>query len=208
MMRISARWGWLAAAALAVAPAFAQNGEPPSSTPEAAVERLLDGLVEVAATRGDEPAQARYDALLPIITATHDLPYIAELTVRREWAGLTDEQRQRFVAAFVRLSVTTYATRFAGLEKGMFVRIEGAPREETRAVVEATLTTGEGEQIPFEYVLHEVDGGWKIINILADRVSDLALKRAEYRRLLADGTIEDVIAALERQADDAQRTNR
>lgn len=203
MMQTRVLLGWLATVAIA----FAQDGEQPtSSTPEAAVERLLDGLVEVAAAHGD--AQARYDALLPIVSATHDLPYIAELTLRREWAGLTDQQRQRFVDAFVRLSVMTYATRFAGLEEGMFVLVDGAPSEEARAVVEATLTTGAGEQIPFEYVLHEVDGGWKIINILADRVSDLALKRAEYRRLLAGGTIEDVIAALERQADDAQRTNR
>lgn len=200
----------LAAAALVAAPGRAQESAAPTETaaaptPEAAVERLLDGLVEVAAEHGDEPVEVRYDALLPIVTSTHDLPYIAELTIRREWRELTDEQRERFVDAFVRLSVMTYASRFGALERGMFELGDSEPPADGRAVVRATLTTRDGDEIPFEYVLHEADGGWKIVNILADNVSDLALKRAEYRRLLAGGTIDDVIAELERQADEAAR---
>jgi hypothetical protein len=39
---------------------------------------------------------------------------------------------------------------------------------------------------------------------LADGVSDLALKRAEYSRILADGTIDDLIEHLERQIADLQ----
>lgn len=198
----------LAAAALVAAPGRAQESAAPTETaaaptPDAAVERLLDGLVEVAAEHGDEPVEVRYDALLPIVTSTHDLPYIAELTIRREWRELTDEQRERFVDAFVRLSVMTYASRFGALERGMFELGDSEPPADGRAVVRATLTTRDGDEIPFEYVLHEADGGWKIVNILADNVSDLALKRAEYRRLLAGGTIDDVIAELERQADEA-----
>lgn len=200
----------LAAAALVAAPGRAQESAAPTETaaaptPDAAVERLLDGLVEVAAEHGDEPVEVRYDALLPIVTSTHDLPYIAELTIRREWRELTDAQRERFVDAFVRLSVMTYASRFGALERGMFELGDSEPPADGRAVVRATLTTRDGDEIPFEYVLHEADGGWKIVNILADNVSDLALKRAEYRRLLAGGTIDDVIAELERQADEAAR---
>ena len=44
--------------------------------------------------------------------------------------------------------------------------------------------------------------GWKIVNILADQVSDLALKRAEYSRVLGSGTIDDLIGELESQADE------
>jgi len=203
MMHRFALLAALAGAALVAVPGRAQ--EPAAPTPEAAVERLHDGLVEVAAAHGDEPVEVRYDALLPIVTSTHDLPYIAELTIRREWPALTDDQRRRFVDAFVRLSVMTYASRFGALEEGMFELGESQPPADGRAVVTATLTTPAGDEIPFEYVLHEADGGWKIINILADNVSDLALKRAEYRRLLAGGTIDDVIAELERQADEAAR---
>src|SRR5690606_35149375 len=78
--------GTLAAAALAASPVRAQAPEAETAMPEAAVERLHEQLVAAAEAHGDEPVEARYEALLPAVTATHDLPYIAELTVRREWA--------------------------------------------------------------------------------------------------------------------------
>ena len=40
---------------------------------------------------------------------------------------------------------------------------------------------------------------WRIINIVADGVSDLALKRAEYQRVFASGGIEGLVAELEQQ---------
>lgn len=194
---------WLLAAALAAPPVLAQTGKQtgePAATPEAAVERLHEALEQAAAEHGEKSLEKRYRALEPVVTATHDLPYIAQLTVRREWPQLTEDERRRFVDAFERLSIMTYAGRFRNLEEGMFELGGSEPLAGGRAHVGATLTTPGGDEIPFEYVLHETDGGWKIVNILADNVSDLALKRAEYRRLLADGSIEDVIAELDRQA--------
>lgn len=164
----------------------------------AAIEWLHASLVDVAAEHGDAPLDDRVRALRPIVIATHDLPYIAELTIRREWAGLSEPQRARFVEAFVDLSVTTYASRFAGLQEGMFRANESREAAGGRYSVTATLVTDERE-IPFEYVLHETESGWKIVNILADNVSDLALKRAEYRRVLDAGSVDELIDHLEQQ---------
>jgi phospholipid transport system substrate-binding protein len=182
----------------------AQDELPPPATPQGAVELLHDGLVRMAAESGDAQLEQRYRQIEPVVAATHDLPYIAELTIRRGWDGLDPAQRQRFIEAFTRLSVATYAGRFRNLEPGMFT-IEGAePLGSGRSQVLATLSPPDGDAIPFEYVLHETDGdGWKIVNILADNVSDLALKRAEYRRVLQDGTVDDLILALEEQAANA-----
>lgn len=192
------------AAAGAAAPAAAENALPePAATPAAAVERLLRGLVEAA---GDDlDVEARYRRLEPVIEATHDLQFIAELTIRREWDGLAAADRQRFVAAFERLSVMTYASRFGHLGKDMFKVTGQGDAAGDRAEVEAVLTTREGKVIPFEYLLHRADGGWKIVNILADRVSDLALKRAEYREVLEKGSIADLIRHIEKQTEDAAR---
>lgn len=194
------RRGALAGALLFAPVGFAQQEIDPSASPEAAVQRLHEALEEVAAEHGDADIEERYRQLEPVVSATHDLPYIAALTIRREWSDLDEDQRRRFVDALVRLSVTTYAARFRNLEAGMFAIEGNTPVGDDRAEVDAVLTTPQGETIPFEYVLHESGGGWKIINILADNVSDLALKRAEYRRLLQEGSIEDLIADLQRQA--------
>ena len=105
--------------------------------------RLAGGDDRVAAARarrsGARQARARsserYRALEPLIVATHDLPYIAEFALRRQWGSLAEDDRQRFVAAFQRLSVMTYAARFGNVARRRVSPDRGrrARRERARA---------------------------------------------------------------------------
>ena len=54
----------------------------------------------------------------------------------------------------------------------------------------AAIVRPDAADVPLEYLLEQRPDGWKIINIIADGVSDLALKRAEYQRVLGGGTLE------------------
>jgi phospholipid transport system substrate-binding protein len=169
------------------------------SSPTAVVESLHEGLTDVASQSLD--LAQRYERLLPLIERTHDLPYIAELTIRRQWRNLSAAERERFVEAFERLSVTTYASRFAGVAPGAFEEHGAAePQGESgRIEVRSAIVRGDGSKVPLDYLLHETDQGWRIVNILADGVSDLALKRAEYQQALEKGTIDDLIAVIDAQ---------
>jgi phospholipid transport system substrate-binding protein len=177
------------------------EGTPALAAPANVVAELHAGIVAAAA----DPARgvdARFGELEPLVRRTHDLPYIAELSIRRYWAGLTDEQRQRFVAAFSRLSIMTYAARFGTATAATFEMSGSEDGGNGRVLVHAAINRASDPDVSLDYMLHERDGGWRIINILADQVSDLALKRAEYARVLSAGTIDDLIAELESQADE------
>jgi phospholipid transport system substrate-binding protein len=171
-----------------------------ADSPVATIATLQRGLIEAAA----QPAatvEERYRALEPLIDATHDLSYIAEFALRRQWGSLGDADRERFIAAFRRLSVMTYAARFRAVGPDTFRPITeaGAAGSSRRAEV-ATAVAREGQpDVTLEYLLQEGPGGWRIINIVADGVSDLALKRAEYQRLYASGGIDGLVAELEAQ---------
>jgi phospholipid transport system substrate-binding protein len=128
------------------------------------------------------------------------LPYIAEFALRRQWPSLSASERERFVEAFERLSVTTYASRFRGITADTFTLTGEKEAAGGRVQVDAAIVRPDADAVPLEYLLEQRDGAWRIINIVADGVSDLALKRAEYQRLLADGTVEDLIDDLEAQA--------
>jgi phospholipid transport system substrate-binding protein len=178
----------------------ADNAAVPTA-PAEVVAALHAGIVAAAAdpARGVE---ARYAELEPIVERTHDLPYIAELSIRRSWSGLTEDQRQRFLAAFSRLSVMTYAARFGSASATTFEISDSENDSNGRVLVHAAINRANDPVVSLVYLLHETDDGWKIINILADQVSDLALKRAEYARVLGSGTIDDLIAELESQANE------
>jgi phospholipid transport system substrate-binding protein len=171
-----------------------------AESPVATITALQAALVDTARRFGGAPVAERYRALEPEIVATHDLPYIAEFALRRQWATLSDDERARFVAAFQRLSVMTYAARFGNVAADAFRPIEAGVPDANGRVQVATAIKREGQgDVSLEYLLQRDGEDWRIINIVADGVSDLALKRAEYQRLFASGGIEGLIAELEQQ---------
>jgi phospholipid transport system substrate-binding protein len=181
-------------------------GASAATSPDATITALQTALVETARRHGDASVADRYRALEPAIVATHDLPYIAEFALRRQWAALTDDDRQRFIAAFQRLSVMTYAARFGKVAGDAFRPIEvGVPDANGRVQVTTGIARDGQSDVALEYVLQLDGDDWRIINIVADGVSDLALKRAEYQRVYASGGIDGLVAELVRQTERLER---
>lgn len=173
-----------------------------TDTPVATVASLQRGLVTLSQERPKATLEERYAALAPLVLATHDLPYIAEFALRRQWPTLSEADRSRFIAVFQKLSVMTYAARFVSVGPSTFRPIVQAAAEQGgRANVGTAVARADGADVSLEYVLQQTPAGWQIVNIVADGVSDLALKRAEYQRILAGGSIDTLIAELEAQTE-------
>lgn len=203
-------WCW-SAVVLADSTASTEDSALPAApqialdTPEATIDTLHEGLVMLATEHRVSNLAQRYEALRPLIVATHDLDFIAEFAIRRQWSDLSADQQQQFLAVFERLSVMTYASRFASVDADTFAPLlrPGGPGDgtPTRVQIASAIQRAEDDDIPMEYVLHDQAGEWRIINIVADGVSELALKRAEYQRVLGDTGIEGLIRHLQAQTD-------
>ena len=160
---------------------------------------MHSGLIDLARDEPNADLERRYRALEPLIKATHDLPYIAEFALRRQWAELNEPDRARYIAAFERLSIMTYASRFKKVTADTF-KVGSAPQIEVdRARISAAIARPSDGDVTLDYQLQRRGDEWKIINIIADGVSDLALKRAEYQRVLASGGIDDLIRHIDEQ---------
>jgi len=173
-----------------------------TDSPRETVATLILGLVAMANRHGSGTVEERHRFVEPSIVGTHNLPYIAEFALRRQWVSLSEDQRQRFVAAFQRLSVMTYAARFGNVGPDAFRALEvGEPDAGGRVQVRTAIEREGQPDVSLEYVLQQDAQAWRIINIVADGVSDLALKRAEYQRVFANGGIEGLLAELEQQTE-------
>lgn len=191
---------FLTACALVCLAAYdSQAADIATDSPTATIATLQQGLI-AAASRPNATLEQRYAALEPIVVATHNLPYIAEFALRRQWASLAEADRARFIAAFQRLSVTTYAARFKAVGASTFRPIAEAPPDASgRVQVSTAVVRADQADVSLEYVLQQDGSSWRIINIVADGVSDLALKRAEYQRLFTAGGMAGLLAELEQQ---------
>ena len=158
----------------------------------AVVSELLDQLV-VVASEPEVSLTERAAALRDTITQTHELPYIAQFSVGRFWRNFTPEEQHDFVAEFSALSIANYASRFVSISAQSLTVGEVERVAEDRAQIHTAVQRRDGSVVPIDYVLRFRDDHWKIINVVADGVSDLALKRAEYRSVLVDGNVSDLL---------------
>ena len=126
----------------------------------------------------------RYQRLAPTVTASYDFPYVSKVVVGRYWRSFTAEQKSQFIRAFSKLSIATYANRFDGYSGERFKTISGEELKRGHRLVKTVLIKANGEEIELDYILHQNNDQWLIINVIAEGVSDLSLKRADYTSYL------------------------
>ncbi len=143
----------------------------------------------------------RYDKLEPAVINSHDLPKIARIVVGKEWEKLNDEQQKKLTDVFSKLSIASYAHNFKEFGGETFT-IDS--EEETKmggVVIHSHLDLPDDKPVKFDYMLKEKGSSWRIINIIANGVSDLALKRSEYTAILQREGFDTLIAKINEKID-------
>ncbi|MDQ6982487.1 MAG: ABC transporter substrate-binding protein [Mariprofundus sp.] len=143
--------------------------------------------------------KGRFERLEPEVKQSHDLPSVARLTTGRYWRSLDEPQQGRFIDTFTRLVIATYAHQFKAYGGETFKRKSVRLLKRERILVRTELVKSNGKSVHLDYVLHYREGHWSIINIIADGVSDLALKHVEYSHVLARDGFNVLLSMLERK---------
>lgn len=171
------------------------------SDAEAVVESLHAGLLDIMREAESLGFEGRRDRIAPVIKRGYDLGFVARLTIARHWSQLEPEQRAEMVDAFTRLTIATYAARFNGYAGETFETVSTETARKGRMLVRTLLkVSGAGEEdVRLDYLLHEVGGEWRIINVVANGVSDLSLKRADYDVTLKQEGFDALVAKLNAQ---------
>ena len=150
--------------------------------------------------KGDELGyRGRLELMTPTINRSHDIDTIIRSILGANWSKLSEEQQQKITEIFRKLSISTYAERFNRYDGERFEIVEQRSLRRDQILVRSKLIQKDGNTINFDYVLHQSKEGWRIVNILVDGVSDLALKRAEYNSILKRDGFQALIAMLEQK---------
>lgn len=171
------------------------------ATAKEVVEKFQTELIAVMKNGKQLGFAGRYDKLYDSVSNSHDLTKIARIVIGKEWEKLSEAQQQKLVDIFVRLSVASYAHNFKDYSGESFVF--DSEEETTRGgvVVHSHLIIPDDKPVKFDYMLKEKGNSWRIINIIANGVSDLALKRSEYTTILQREGFDALIAKINEKID-------
>ncbi|MDQ3185695.1 MAG: HpnM family protein [Pseudomonadota bacterium] len=157
---------------------------PESGGPKQVVDRLQESLIKAMHEGRKLGYRGRFELLAPAVDQTHDLDFIARTTLGANWTQLDAGQQHTFTDIFRKLSIGTYAGWFKKHDGERFEFLEQQSMPRNQVMVRSRLVPLKGEPVRFDYILRQGKDGWRIVNVLADGVSDLALKRVEYRAIL------------------------
>jgi len=166
---------------------------------ELLIERLDNTLISVMKDAKKLGYSGRYEHLKPVIEETYDFRLIARYSVGRIWKTFSEDQRATLVKRFRALSISTYAARFDGYS-GEKIRVTSSkPLRRGRLLVRTELVKADGDIIHLDYVLTKKDDQWRAINVIANGVSDLSLKRAQYTYILKKKSFDNLIKTLDKK---------
>jgi phospholipid transport system substrate-binding protein len=157
------------------------------------VEKLHAVLLDVMKQAKTLGYKGRYQRLAPVVTSSYDLPFISKVVVGRYWSRLSPEQQEQFINTFTKLSIATYANQFAGYSGERFKTLSAEESPRGHLIIKTILIKANGEEIALDYILHQKKHQWQIINVIAQGVSDLSLKRAQYTSYLKENGFDGLL---------------
>ncbi len=159
------------------------------------VEKLHQNLLQVMTKADTLGFSGRVEALDPVLAEVFDFRTISRIVTGKHWKTLNDEQRVEFIDVFTKLSAATYASNFSDFSGEAF---ETLAVEEKRGnlLVRTVIVKADGERVTLDYVLRDNEGMWQIVNVIADGVSDLSLKRADYTAVIKSEGFNSLVSKL------------
>jgi phospholipid transport system substrate-binding protein len=133
-----------------------------------------------------------------------DLPLMTRLAVGPAWTGMTAGDKTAVTAVFRRLTVAQYAGNFDGWSGEVFTV---DPKVEARAgdrLVKTVLKAPKGNATQLAYRLRQGAGGWRVIDVFyQNSISQLAMRRSDFARIVTSGGAKGLIAHLDQLSEKA-----
>jgi len=171
------------------------------SSPSQVVTAFHEGLLAVMKEAKALGLRGRYEKLAPRIEQSFHLALMARVSASSHWRKATKDQASKLVDAFSHLSISTYASQFDGYSGQSFVTQSEKTGPQKTVLVKTQILDPGSKSIDITYVTHKIKSQWRIIDVLLDNgISELAVRRSEYRRILKTGGIDGLIDTLNAKA--------
>jgi phospholipid transport system substrate-binding protein len=168
------------------------------------VRTLCDTLIAIMKAGHSAPFQQRFAMLGPVMDQVFDLPAILQVSVGPSWFSLPVDQQRTLEVAFRRYTLANYVSNFDNYTGQRFdVQPATKPLPNGEQLAQTKIISASGESHELDYVMRNVGGAWKVVDVLADgSISRVAVQRSDFRRLVERGGAQALIESLNQKTTD------
>ncbi len=177
------------------------NAQAASERPRDMVEQSAETVLTTLVKRR---AEFRADAgkleafMLEQLETSFDHQYSARLVLGRHSRGVDAETIDSFAHALLSNLMRRYGKAMLDFDPNVDVKVlsETPLRDGKLMRVATELARADGAPVPVDYMVREVDGHWKIFDVLVEGVSYVQTYRNQFEEQLRNQTLDQVIAGL------------
>jgi phospholipid transport system substrate-binding protein len=181
---------------LAMAALSPDIGSAREAGPAEQVEHFNDALVE--SMKSEEDMQGRKEIVSEAFTDVFAWKYMARVSAGGTYSDFSDEEKRRYLEAYLDWSVSTWADRFSTFKGQKFEVSMAEEPAEGNATVVSTIHKSDGGTVDLHYKMRQgKEGEWLVVDIQVRGVSQLATTRAQFVSVLLDEGLDSLIGKLE-----------
>jgi phospholipid transport system substrate-binding protein len=183
----------LAAAAGGTVPVWART----DAALDAPLRELYAALETAMRTGRSTPFAHRFELLAPVVDQVFDLETVLKVSIGMRWQGMDADTQSSLLRAYRRFTVATYVANFDRYDGEHFIILPGARDSGGDRIVGTEIVAGNGQPMRVDYVMHDDNGTWRAVDVLLEgSISRVAVQRSDFRKILANGDVEALIASL------------
>ena len=176
-------------------PAPVRAGEP--------IEQLSATIQEFVTILANTPvAQLRAtglpDKARQLVFTRFDFFEMTERSLGSHWRSLSPAEQREFVEAFTQRLLVFYGRTVRSSSRET-IHLAREIQDGKQATVETKIVSGNGEELSIDYRLHEINGQWKVYDVLIDYVSLVKNYRAQFERVIAKSSLRDLLRRVKEQ---------
>ena len=160
----------------------------------------IDGFIPIISKTPREELQANGlpESARKLIVARFDFSDMSKRSLGRHWKSLNGLEQKQFVDAFTQWQLTSFGriVRSSRADKVQFIR---ELQDGKDVSVETKLVARYSADLPIHYWLHNVNGQWKVFNMVIDDVDIVKNVNAQFERVVAKSSVQELLQRVKDQ---------
>jgi phospholipid transport system substrate-binding protein len=186
-------WQVIVIGVVSLQPLSAQAADSPLNVVRIAVTRA-QGILQNPALQDETRRQERTQQVWSAVEPYFDLHELSQRTLGIHWRERTPQEQQEFVSLFTSLIEQTYSHALTKYTSDVQISFDNERVEGMYAEVDTTVRASSLDKtIPMQYRLHQVNGNWRIYDVVIENVSLVQNYRAQFNRILSRSSYQELV---------------
>ena len=160
----------------------------------------IDGFVPIISNtpRAELQTNGMPESARKLVLARFDFSEMTKRSLGQHWTSLNPTEQKQFVDAFTQWQLISFG-RIVRSSGGHEVQFTRELQDGKDASVETKVVRRYSEDLSIDYWLHNVNGQWKVYNMVIDHVDIVKNVNAQFDRVVAKSSLQELLQKVKDQ---------